>query len=152
VPIVFDSGWNALQVDEEVMTIPVALQPRYVFDVLSEHAEALLASLDGAATMRGRVEALLVPLLHTGAAGIDAVAAKLGISRQTLYRRLKAEGATFEAVRDSVRHRLALDYLGAGKASVAETAWRLGFSDRAAFSRAFKRWTGAGPGARRAEG
>jgi AraC-like DNA-binding protein len=148
-PIVFESDWNALRIDEAMMTMPIALQPRYVFGILSERAEALLESLENAKTVRGRVESLLLPMLHTGEAGIDAVAGQMGLSRQTLYRRLKAEGVTFEAVLDALRHRLALDYLAGGKVSVNEAAYLTGFSDRAAFSRAFKRWTGAGPGARR---
>jgi AraC-like DNA-binding protein len=123
------------------------MQPRYVYGLLSARAEALLADLDGAATMRGRVERLLLSLLPTGAADIGAVARSLGMSRQTLYRRLKAEGVTFEAVRDALRHRLAIEHLKLH--TVSEAAHLLGFSDRAAFARAFKRWTGAGPGARR---
>jgi AraC-like DNA-binding protein len=149
VPVVFESDWNALEVDEAVMAMRVPPQPRYVGALLSERAEALLAELESSKTMRGRVESLLVPMLHTGEAGIEAVAARMGLSRQTLYRRLKAEGVTFEIVRDALRHRLALDCLGGGKVSIGEAAWRLGFSDRAAFSRAFKRWTGAAPGAMR---
>lgn len=148
-PVVYDAGWNAMRIDEEQLVRPIARQPRYVFGIFSEHAEALLRSLEDSRTMRGRVEALLMPILHTGDAGVARVAAELGISRQTLFRRLKAEGTSFEQLLDELRHRLALDYLGGGKVSVNETAYLVGFSDPAAFSRAFKRWTGTSPGAMR---
>jgi AraC-like DNA-binding protein len=58
---------------------------------------------------------------------------------------LRAEGTSFEAVLDALRHRMALDYLSARRASVNQTAYLLGFSDPAAFSRAFKRWEGKSP-------
>ena len=89
------------------------VQPRYVFGILSEHADALLKSLENSKTVRGRVESLLMPILHKGEANMDAIAAKMGLSRQTLFRQLKAEGTTFEKVLDELRHRLALEYLGA---------------------------------------
>jgi AraC-like DNA-binding protein len=76
---------------------------------------------------------------------MDAIAAKLGVSRQTLFRKLRAEGVTFAGVLDELRHRMAADYLGARKVSVNETAYLVGFSEPAAFSRAFKRWTGSSP-------
>jgi AraC-like DNA-binding protein len=76
---------------------------------------------------------------------MEAIAAKIGVSRQTLYRNLKAEGVTFEQVLDDLRRTMALDYLRARKVSVNETAYLVGFSDPAAFSRAFKRWTGMSP-------
>ena len=123
--------------------------PRYVFGVLSEHAEALLKSLESASTVRGRVESLLMPILHTGEVGIDRIAGKMGLSRQTLFRRLRAEGVTFAGVLDDLRHRLALHYLEGRKVSLNESAYLVGFSDPAAFSRAFKRWTGMSPKAAR---
>ena len=98
---------------------------------------------------RQQVERHLEALLGEGPVGIDKVARALGYSRQTLYRRLKAEGATFEEVLDGLRKRLALRLLREERLPVKEVAWRLGFSDPAAFSRAFKRWTGASPTAGR---
>ena len=86
-----------------------------------------------------------MPILHTGDASMDLVAQRLSVSRQTVYRQLKAEGVTFETVLDELRHKLALHYLTGRKTSVNETAYLVGFSEPAAFSRAFKRWTGASP-------
>ena len=94
---------------------------------------------------RREVEAKLKERLAGGEANVDSVASALGLSRQTLYRRLKAEGATFEQLLDELRRRLALRYVGREGMSAKAAAWRLGFSDPAAFSRAFKRWTGTSP-------
>lgn len=106
-----------------------------------------MKQLEDAGTMRARVESLILPVLHTGDANMQTVAAKMGVGAKTLFRNLKAEGVTFEQVLDDLRRRLALDYLAGQKVSVNETAYLVGFSDAATFSRAFKRWTGASPSA-----
>lgn len=144
-PVTFESARNAMRIDPAWLTHRVAQQPRYVFGVLTRHADALLAKLDASGAMRGQVEELLLRTLHTGEVGMAHIAREIGVSRDTLYRRLKAEGVTFARVLDALRQRLAADYLDAGKVSVNETAYLLGFSDSAAFSRAFKRWTGERP-------
>ena len=82
---------------------------------MSARAEELLKSLESSKTTRGRVENLLIPILHTGEASMDMIAVKLGLSRQTLFRKLKAEGVTFEKVLDELRHKLALHYLNGKK-------------------------------------
>jgi AraC-like DNA-binding protein len=145
VPLIFGSHMNALLMDEELLSFNIPRANRYVFGVLSAHAEKLLRSLESSKTARGRVESLLMPILHTGEASMEAAAGKMGLSRATLFRRLKAEGTTFEQVLDELRHKLALHYLGGKKVSVNETAYLLGYSDPAAFSRAFKRWTRFSP-------
>jgi AraC-like DNA-binding protein len=99
-----------------------------------------------ASALRRDVERNIERLLETAdGARIERVARELGLSRQTLYRRLKAEGATFEGLLDGVRRRIALRLIRKEGLSVKEVAYRLGFSDPAAFSRAFKRWTGSSP-------
>ena len=145
VSVVFDSDWNAMQFDPAWMTRRIAQLPRYVFGVLSERAEELLKELESSKTTRGQVESLLMPVLHTGEVSMDAIAGKMALSRQTLLRKLKAEGTTFEKLLDELRHKMALHYLSGKKTSVNETAYLVGFSESAAFSRAFKRWTGSSP-------
>jgi AraC-like DNA-binding protein len=144
-PVVFEADRNAVLVDAMWPAHILAPQPHYVFGVLSRHADALLESLQNAKSTRGQVESLLLPILHTGEVGKDAIADRLGVSGDTLLRRLKAEGTTFEAVLDELRHKMALHYLDGKKVSVNETAFLVGFSEAAAFSRAFKRWTGTSP-------
>jgi AraC-like DNA-binding protein len=144
-PVVFDSHWNALLIDPRFLALKQPPVNRYVFGVLSERAEALLRRAESSRTVRGRVESMLMHTMHTGEVGIEAIAARLGLSRGGLYRKLKNENVTFEQVLDELRHKLALHYLEGRKVSVSQTAYLVGFSDPAAFSRAFKRWTGSSP-------
>ena len=145
VPVTFSSHWNAIRSNPEWEHLQIQPENRYVFGVLTERGDALLKELEQSRTLRGRIEALIMPMLHTGDVSVETIAAKLGASRQTLYRNLKAEGVTFEQVLDELRHKLALHYLAGRRVSVNETAYLVGFSDPAAFSRAFKRWTGRSP-------
>ncbi len=95
--------------------------------MLSEHADRLLKSLEQATTIRGQVESLVIPLLHTGDLAMDDIARRMGMSRPSLYRRLREEGVSFEALIDDLRHRMALHYLSGRKTSVNETAYLVGF-------------------------
>jgi len=149
-PVSFAAERNAILFDATWTDYKLALQPRYAFGILSKHADALLASLKSSKSMRGRVESLLLPVLHTGDVSKDTIAERLGMSSDTLLRRLKAEGTTFETVLDELRHKMALHYLDGRRVSVNETAYLVGFSESSAFSRAFKRWTGSSPSALRA--
>jgi len=115
------------------------------FAFLGELVETLGQPAARKRCFKQEVESAIEPLLGGGEVGIDRVARELGMSRQTLYRRLKAEGTTFEELLDAKRRQLAVRYLGLDRSSVKAAAYKLGFSDPAAFSRAFKRWTGISP-------
>lgn len=145
VPVVFNSDKNAFQIDEAAMRLKPPVVSAYASQVLTAHADDLLQKLESSKSTRARVERLLAPILKSGGVRMEAIASELGVSRQTLFRRLKSENVTFEKVLDELRHKMALHYLHGGKMSVSQTAHLVGFSDPAAFSRAFKRWTGSSP-------
>ncbi len=145
VPVLFGCGRSAMLLDPAVLAAHIATTPRYALGVLTARADQLLQTLERSRSTRGRVEAVLLPLLPTGNVSMDRVALDLAMSRPTLYRKLKAEQVTFEEILDVLRHRMAVHHLSNRMATVNEVSLRVGFSDPAAFSRAFKRWTGRSP-------
>ena len=148
-PVRWGQSENRIQMPRWVADHPVRLQPAYAFGILTAHADQMLETIQASTSLRARIEALILPRLHTGEVTITWVSDQLGQSRQSIYRTLKAEGTTFETLLDELRHKLALDYLAGRKVSVSETAYLLGFADPSPFSRAFKRWTGVSPSAYR---
>ena len=83
--------------------------------------------------------------LPSGDATIRKAAASLHMSPRNLQRRLSAMDTTFRRLVDTVRLELAESYLAANSFTLAEISYLIGFSSQAAFSRAFKRWTGSTP-------
>jgi AraC-like DNA-binding protein len=149
-PVRFGSPRTEIELHPEVGSWPVAQHSRYVFDVLQEKGDVLLARRPPPETFREQVEDLVRTVVHEGDVSADAVAARLHCSRSTLFRHLRAEGTGFRQVVDDVRRELATAYLRAGRTSVGEVAYLVGFSDAASFSRTFRRWTGQPPGRFRA--
>ena len=91
--------------------------------------------------------------LVDGDAPVARIARQLGRSERTLRRELSAEGAAYRSIVDKVRRARADVLLADASVSLAEVAFALGFSEHAAFSRAYKRWTGMSPvDARRSRG
>ena len=147
IPVTFEAPRNALQIDPRWVSADTLFEPghAYAFAVFTRHADTLLDELKSDDSVKALVEGHILPRLHEGSLSMDRVAREAGMSRQTLYRRLKDEGLTFGEVHDALRKRMALDYLDAQKVTVNETAYLLGFSEASSFVRAFKRWTGHSP-------
>ncbi|TOZ35130.1 AraC family transcriptional regulator, partial [Burkholderia pseudomallei] len=95
-----------------------------------------------------RVRNLLIRGSH-GYPSLDALARELHLSERTLKRKLSDYGTTYSALLDEIRLRDALRLLEGTTLTVEEIAARVGYTDRANFSRAFRRWTGTSPSDRR---
>nr|WP_298898909.1 AraC family transcriptional regulator [uncultured Altererythrobacter sp.] len=149
----FDAVCSELILPKWVAGHPVRLQPPYALSILSGHADLMLADLEEHGALSRRLQALMMRELHTGEVTAEWAAAEFGMSRQTLYRRLKDEGTSFEETLDEIRLSVAIDHLEHGTATIVQIAHLTGYSDASAFSRAFKRSIGKMPGAwRRSKG
>jgi AraC-like DNA-binding protein len=144
-PVTFGSERNGVKFNSDWLGIEFARSNAYAFGVFAEKADALNEKLLQSSDLRSLIEAHLLPDLHRGVGDAETVAEKMGVSRSTLYRRLKGEGTTFAAIYDDLRKRMAIDYLCSQKVSIKETAYLIGFSEASSFVRAFKRWMGQSP-------
>ncbi|MFO1090643.1 MAG: AraC family transcriptional regulator [Hyphomicrobiales bacterium] len=94
----------------------------------------------------GHVRHVLRSLLLTGQAGMEDVAARLGLHSRALRRRLRQEGTTFEAIKDEVRHAAARELLMLGDLGITDIAITLDYASASSFVHAFRRWNGVSPG------
>lgn len=146
-PLTFDATTTVLAFDRALAARPI---PGGSGILASTGERAISAYLDhlAPATASQEVAAVLADALVAGEPGIGAVAAALATSPRSLQRRLASEGTTYREVLAATRRELADALLAAGT-PVTTTALRLGFSETAAFSRAYRRWTGVSPSAAR---
>lgn len=108
-------------------------------------AERLLAGIREH-TFSAHCERLLAAALAQGDVTRRQIATQLSLSERTLQRRLATEGHDFQTLLARLRQDLACEYLDAG-ISAAQTGRLLGYSEAAAFHRAFVAWLGVTPGA-----
>ena len=144
-PARFERECTALRFDDLALQAPARSHDPQLFRLLESQAERVLAETPAAATFRERVRRAVVERLREGEPAMAAIAESLATSERTLQRKLQAEGVSFRDVVDDARHKLAMMYFGDHSLSLADVAYLLGYSEAAAFTRAFKRWTGQAP-------
>ncbi len=145
IPIVFGAAANAILFHPDFLDRPLASAEPRLHEVLRRQADQLLASLPRQQSVTSSVRKLVMEGMTGHKVGIEEVAKKMHVSRRTLHRQLAAEGITYKKLVDDLRRRTALQHLENRRLGVDEIAFLLGFSDSAAFYRAFKRWTGRTP-------
>ena len=75
----------------------------------------------------------------------DDLAAWLNLSPRTLHRQLREEGASLQALKDSVRQQRARELLLRTARPLKQIAAEVGFGSEKSFIRAFRTWTGSTP-------
>jgi AraC-like DNA-binding protein len=143
-PVRFGAEADRLCFRAEEWVAPMDTADAALAALLEEHAR-MLAERIPQTGFRSDVQKTIAAVLPEGGSAED-VARALHVSVRTLQRKLVANGTTFREVYDTVRERLAEEYLADRTVSIAEVAFLLGFSDQSSFNRAFCRWTGEAPG------
>jgi AraC-like DNA-binding protein len=142
-PVVFDCATNALVMEGEFCAQPVPAADPNLFKILRHYLEDVLSHAPREDEFLASIRKTIAELMKDGGPDIGRVAKRLALSPRTLQRRLKDVGLEFKALVDDTRRRFAVEYLKDSENTLTEIAFLLGYSEVSAFSRAFKRWTGA---------
>ncbi len=142
----FGASDDAMVLGREDLALPLPKADPQLGAYLRTLANEALEKRAGAETSPlHRVREVLAEELQKGLPSIGRVARRVATSERTLRRRLEANGGSFRALLDETRAELARSYVSDVRLPLSEVAFLLGFSERSAFNRAFKRWTDATP-------
>lgn len=130
--------------DAEALNAPCPNANQLTAMICSNFCDQVLDASQGQSALEREIRLLLL-----GYAGqypdAATVAAHLGLSLRTLFRRLKDEGTTFQMLLDDVRRSVAIQFLESTNLSVEEIADRVGFTDTSNFRKVFRKWTQTSP-------
>ena len=151
-PVRFGFSSNHLEFDGSALALPLLTFDAARARALDATASKVLLGLSQSGELTPRVSRLAMGQLRAGEEPTLAHAARgIHSTPRSVQRGLKSEGAGFAQVVDKLRHGLALFYIEDRSLSLADVGYLVGFSEPAAFHRAFKRWEGCTPGKYRAK-
>lgn len=147
-PVRFDAARSALIFPAHCLEQPVAGANPSELARLSKLAAELEAART--VTMAEKVVRALSQVVVAIRPSGNRVSRAVGMSTRSMNRRLAAEGTSYRELLEDVRFALASQLLEESRMPVGEIAATLHYSAPAAFSRAFKAWSGERPLQRRA--
>jgi AraC-like DNA-binding protein len=134
------ASWSGWALTQDGMRISMRRRDAMLGRWLERQAVVLDSRRPRDGGVQDEVFNVLATQATTGEMRIDAVARVLAVTPRTLQRRLAKAGTSFETLRDDARRHAAEVYLSNATLSITEVAYLLGYSEPAAFHRAFKRW------------
>lgn len=142
-PVHFEAEHNQSVFDARLLDRKLTGGDSRLHAILNLHLHNLDAS--GGADFGSEVQQIILQAMKNGNCSLPRVAQYLGMTPRTLQRRLSSEGTGFQSELEAVRSRVAHRYLEESAMSLTSLADMLGYSDLAAFSRAFKKTNGVSP-------
>lgn len=143
-PCEFDSQYNALLFDVRELDLPVVRSA----DELTSYLQQIPLQWFRKQSFYGVWTADVMALLEEET-DIERVADMLNVTSRTLRRKLTSEGSRFQQLKDNARRDQAINLFEQRNLTIAEIGFKVGFTEAATFSRAFKQWTGVTPSAYR---
>lgn len=143
--IFFSQAENKIVFSREIMDYPIERADSGAKEVLLQEAKAQMQSISATEAFVPKLRRLLLDQTIFKPMILSDCAMALKVSESTLKRRLVEEGSSYQLVLDGVREDQARKLLQQTTLSIQQISESLGFSNRSAFARSFRNWTGSSP-------
>ena len=139
-PVHTGASWNGWALSRDMAQLPLRRRDPILNSLLQRQADVAMARLPRTEGVALEVRRALASRVGGGDTRIQAVARTLAMSTRSLQRRLAAAGVSYQQLLDLARKDAAQHHLTDSSLSIGEVAYLLGYSEPAAFNRAFRRW------------
>ena len=144
-PVRVQMPWLGLALSRQHWGLRLRRRDAALQSVLQRSAKEVAARIPDANDLGADLRRILISRMAQGGSNIESVARSMATSVRSLQRRLAAARTTYQNILDATRSEVAGQYLVDRTLSVSEVGYLLGYSEPAAFHRAFKRWHGSTP-------
>ena len=146
-PVLFNQEQNAITFDRQYLDHPIVQTEASVENYVRRAPMDIFLPLDAGGPWTKEVRNRLKEEFsqHKLLPQLESVASELSLTTQTLRRRLKSEGSSFEAIKAQLRRDIAINHLGNNQISIEAVAEACGYTEPSSFIRAFRNWTGFTP-------
>ncbi|MEQ3695207.1 MAG: AraC family transcriptional regulator [Alcanivorax sp.] len=148
----FNQDKNSIVFDRNALSLPIKQKERELKRFLKNSPADLLSKPMFHSTFTTQVMNYMGEHQIERIPSIDQVAIYFNMSSRNLRRRLKKEGGSYQALKDTLRQTQAMKLLNDKELAINQIAREVGFNEPAGFTRAFKQWTGKSPKQYRDEG
>lgn len=141
--VVFGQKADGLILTEDDLMCPVVDPDSRVYEMATTFIESRFPHAEASIQMRAR--SLIQRYIGSKDCTNERIAADFCLHPRTLQRRLRAEGTSFEDLKDEIRRELALRYIRNGDMPLKLVAEKLGYAETSVLSRSCFRWFSSSP-------
>jgi AraC-like DNA-binding protein len=145
----FEQKADGLVLTEDDLLCPVVDPDSRVYEMATSFIETRFPHME--ASIQTRVRSLIEQYIGSKDCTNERVAADFCLHPRTLQRRLRAEGTSFEDLKDEIRRDLALRFIQNGDMPLKRVAEKLGYAETSVLSRSCFRWFSSSPRELRAQ-
>lgn len=144
-PVYFSQPTNALLFRPDILSRPMPSRDPGLLAIMQTCLEQLGSQAPVEDVLLDGVRTEIRMKLPDGCPTLEQVAEALRAPLRAIHREFRDAGLTYKELVEDVRRHLAVSYMRQRHLPFSEIAMLLGYSELSAFSRAFRRWTGASP-------